>query len=97
MKTPSDLRILRKNVVTWLDGLQGKTVAEVRDQLGVPLRESLWESNGFSGPMLHYNFDDRTTLIVQFLLGKAGGAILQITRLYPDADNSKKPKRKGRR
>jgi hypothetical protein len=63
---PNDVATAEKSLGAWIDGLEGKSEAEVVKQLGKPAERSTWDFNGAQRPLLHFKTPGGAKLGVYF-------------------------------
>lgn len=68
---PSQLSPAEKSIGTWLNGLKGKSLAQIQAELGPPAEQTTWSFMGSTPPLLRYKTPGGGKLDVYFVEGKA--------------------------
>jgi len=67
---PKEIRDANEVLAKWIDGFNGKTLAQLRKTLGTPTQESTWEFKGEKLPLLEYQCMPKSKLSFYFYDGR---------------------------
>jgi hypothetical protein len=75
---PGQLISAEKSIGTWLNGLKGKSVAQIEADLGPPTEKATWSFMGSNPPLFRYKTPGGARLEIYFAEGRAVNLSYQV-------------------